>query len=153
MDEIDSKICEMIQVDGRLSSAELAREVGLSLSAANERLRRLEARGVISAWRAVLNAEAVGLPLLAFMLIDMTFEGEEEAKRELAAAKEVQELHHISGAHSYLMKLRVRSTQHLQQFLSEKVKPLKAVTRSETIFVLESVKETTALILPEPKVR
>ena len=92
-----------------------------------------------------LNPEAAGASLCAFILIDMAFEGEDLAKYALQAHPEVQELHHISGAHSYMAKIRVADTAAMQAFLQEVVKPLKAVLRTESMIVLDTAKETTAV--------
>ncbi|SEQ47766.1 Lrp/AsnC family transcriptional regulator [Thalassovita taeanensis] len=147
MDETDRKICDLLQEDGRASSTEIALAVGLSVSAANERVRRLASTGVITGWRATLNPATFGIGLCGFVLIDMRFEGEAEAVAALSAQPEVQELHHISGPHSYLMKLRVRDTAALQTFLTQVVKPLPAVLRTESIITLDTAKETAALPL------
>ncbi len=154
MDGIDQKICGIIQRDGRKSSADIAEAVGVSVSTANERVRRLAATGVIAAWRGVLDPAHVGMGLCGFILIDMGFEGEEEAKAILSNQPEIQELHHISGAHSYLAKVRVADTAAMQAFLQNVIKPIVAVLRTETIFVLETVKETTEMaIAPTTKTR
>ncbi|NOX83762.1 MAG: Lrp/AsnC family transcriptional regulator [Alphaproteobacteria bacterium] len=152
MDDIDRKICGIIQRDGRKSSAEIAEAVGLSVSTANERVRRLAASGTIAAWRGVLDPAHMGMGLCGFILIDMAFEGEEAAKALLREQPEIQELHHISGAHSYLAKVRLADTAAMQAFLQNVVKPIAAVLRTETVFVLETVKETTEMaIAPAPK--
>lgn len=143
MDEIDRMICDTVQRDGKLSSAGLARAVGLPVSTANDRLRRLEAQGVIAAWRAVLDPMRVGAGLCAFVLVDMAHDGEADAVAALRARAEVMELHHVSGAHSYLLKLRVRAMPDVQRFLADVLKPLAAVQRTETIFALETLKETS----------
>ena len=144
MDDIDRKIAEILQEDSRTSAALLAKATGISVSTANERVRRMVANGSISAFRAVLSSEATGAMLCAFILIDMAFEGEDLAKYALQARPEVQELHHISGAHSYMAKIRVADTAAMQAFLQDVVKPLKAVLRTESMIVLETAKETTA---------
>ena len=147
MDDIDRQLCEMIQADGKSSTAALAEAVGLPLSTAADRLRRLQASGVVRGWHAALDPGLVGAPLCAFVLVDMAHAGEAEAGAALAARPEVQELHHISGAHSYLLKLRLADMAAAQRFLAEVLKPLPAVTRTETIFALETLKETMALPL------
>jgi Lrp/AsnC family leucine-responsive transcriptional regulator len=147
MDDIDRKICRLVQQDGKVSTATLAEAVGLPLSTAADRLRRLAAAGVIRGWEARLDAARVGVPLCAFVLVDMDYEGEADAAAALAARPEVLELHHVSGAHSYLMKLRLIDMAAAQRFLAEVVKPLAAVNRTETIFALDTVKETLALPL------
>lgn len=149
MDQIDRKICGILQSSGRTSSADLAEATGLSLSAANERVRRLASNGTITGWQARLDPDAFGLGLCAFMLIDMTFDGEADTVAALTAQPEVQELHHISGPHSYLMKLRVADTKALQTFLSQVVKPLPGIVRTETIITLDTAKETAAIAIPQ----
>jgi Lrp/AsnC family leucine-responsive transcriptional regulator len=149
MDTVDRKICNFLQRDARMSSTDIAAAIGVSVSSANERVKRLTTNGVIVASRAILDARHVGAGACAFMIVDMSYDGEEEAKVALAACPEVQEMHHVSGQHSYFLKVRVADTQALQKFLQEHVKPLRAINRTETIFVLETVKETTELLIPE----
>ncbi|NDR56543.1 Lrp/AsnC family transcriptional regulator [Aliiruegeria sabulilitoris] len=145
MDDIDRKICGLLQGNARASSAELAEAVGLSVSSAHERVRRLVSQGVVIGWQARLEPDAVGAGLCALVFIDMDYEGEPEACAALVARPEVMELHHVSGAHSYLMKIRVRDSRSLQAFLQEVLKPLPAVRRTETLLSLEALKETTAM--------
>lgn len=145
MDTIDRKICEIVQCNGRASSAEIAEAVGVSVSTANERVRKLVSNGAITAWRAVLDPSRVNAAFCCFMLIDMNYDGEDAAVAVLGARPEVMELHHISGKHSYLAKIRVADTAALQAFLHQVVKPLAGVERTETVISLQTVKETTEL--------
>ncbi len=145
MDELDRKICALVQDDAKRATAAIAEAVGLPLSTTADRLKRLQASGAIRGWHAALDPAALGAGLCAFVLIDMRFDGEAAATEALAARPEVQELHHISGPHSYLMKLRLADMPALQAFLTDVVKPLAAVTRTETILALDTVKETAAI--------
>ncbi|WP_299353623.1 Lrp/AsnC family transcriptional regulator [uncultured Shimia sp.] len=145
MDKIDKKITDTLQRSGRSSSAELAQIVGVSVSTANERVRRMAATGEIRGWHAHLDPTAVGAGLCCFVLVDMAYDGEAEACAALCAHDEVMELHHISGAHSYIMKLRTRDTAALQAFLATHVKSLPAVQRTETLISLEAVKESPVI--------
>ncbi|MDX1780696.1 MAG: Lrp/AsnC family transcriptional regulator [Thalassovita sp.] len=147
LDETDHKICKLLQKNARASSTEIAQAVSLSVSAANERIRRLASSGMIRGWHAVLSPDVFGAGFCAFVLIDVDFEGEAEAIATLSARDEVQELHHISGPHSYLMKLRLADTKALQAFLTNVVKPLPAVSRTETLIALDTAKETPAIPL------
>ncbi|MEO3417189.1 Lrp/AsnC family transcriptional regulator [Roseovarius sp. CAU 1744] len=142
MDEFDRKICEIVQRDGRASSAAIAKAVGVPTSTANDRLRRLSSTGAIQGWHARLDAERVGAGLACFVLIDMGYEGEESAVTTICARPEVMEVHHISGAHSYLAKIRVRDMAVLETLLAEVIKPLPAVQSTETIFAIRTLKET-----------
>lgn len=149
MDKIDRIICEIIQRDGRASNATIAEAAKVPTSTANDRLRRLASTGTIKSWHAVLDAERAGAGLACFVLIDMRYDGEEEAVAALCARDEVQELHHISGAHSYLAKLRVRDMPAVQRFLDEVVKPLAAIHHTETVFGLKTYKETSIVIVAD----
>lgn len=148
MDEIDRKICAIVQDDAKRSTAAIAEAVDLPLSTAADRLKRLAAARTIRGWHAALDPAALDAGLCAFVFVDMDYAGEAEAVAALAARPQVQELHHISGAHSYLMKLRLADMPALQAFLAEQVKPLAAVTRTETILALDTVKETAAVAVP-----
>ncbi len=147
MDAIDRKIAGILQKDSQSSSAVLAEVVGVSTSTANERVRKLSRQGLIRDWRAVLDTDAFGAKLCAFVFVDMRYEWEDEAVAALRAAPEVQEIHHVAGAHSYLLKIRVADTAALQRVLRERVKPLPAVERTESILVLETVKETSEILI------
>lgn len=149
MDDIDRKICDLTQSDGKLSTVAIAEAVGLPLSTAADRLKRLVGAGVIRGWHAELDPASVGASLCAFLLVDIAYAGEAAATSLLAARPEVLELHHISGPHSYLVKLRVADMAAVQRFLAEVVKPLAAVSRTETVFALDTLKETQALPLME----
>lgn len=147
MDAIDRKIANIVQINGRASSAEIAEVVGVSVSTANERVRRLASSGIIKGWHAKLSPSRVDANLCALILIDVNYDGEKETTAQLASFEEIQEIHHISGAHSYMVKIRVSDTNALQKFLNEKVKPLKAISRTESFIVLDTVKETSEVLI------
>jgi Lrp/AsnC family transcriptional regulator, leucine-responsive regulatory protein len=149
MDDIDRKIAKIIQSDGQSSSAKIAAAVGVSVSTANERVRRLTSSGIVKAWRAVLEPQKVDANLCALILVDVGYEGEDETMKKLAGYPQIQEIHHISGAHSYLLKIRIADTTALQDFLHNSVKPLAAITATESMIVLETLKETTELVIGE----
>lgn len=149
MDTIDGKIAGLLQADSRLSSAEVGNRVGVSTSTANERIRRLGAGGVIRAWRAVLDPDRIGAGLCAMLFVDVSYAGEDAFRQAIAGMPEVQEAHHVSGPHSYLLKLRLADTKALQRFMQDKLKPLDGVGGTETLVVLDTVKETTELAFPE----
>ncbi|MDR3514753.1 MAG: Lrp/AsnC family transcriptional regulator [Azospirillaceae bacterium] len=146
MDELDLQILRLLQSDNRRAAAELAEIVGLSVSATSDRVRRLNATGVIAANRAVVDARQVGATLCAFIFVDLEPRADERAlAAALRAVPEVLEAHHITGPHAWLLKLRVRDTAALQHLLVDQLKPLPGVLRTETIIVLDTAKETTEL--------
>ncbi len=151
VDEIDLRILRALQENARQSTAEIARRIDLAASAVHERIRKLEARGVIRGYSVDVDPEAVDLELVAFVFIRSSDRvGELGTAEELAKVPEVLEVHHVAGEDCYLVKVRARSTKDLGRLLREKLGTVVAVTSSRTTIVLETVKETAALPLPKP---
>jgi Lrp/AsnC family leucine-responsive transcriptional regulator len=118
----------------------------LSASAVNDRLKRLRAEGVIRRMTSDIDPAALGLSLLAFVLVAVNEPlGEGRFREAMKAAPEVLECHHLTGEFPYLLKLRLRDTTHLEQFLMDRLKPLAGVVRTHTLIALSTVKETHIL--------
>jgi Lrp/AsnC family leucine-responsive transcriptional regulator len=146
MDKTDRRIAGMLQRDARCSNAELAAATGLSISAVNERARRMVAAGVVKANRAILDPEAFGCSLCAFVFVDLGAGGDEtEFCSRIAALPAVQECHHVTGEHSYLLKVRVGGTAELQRLLADDIKSIPRVARTVSFISLDQVKETTEI--------
>ncbi len=146
MDHIDLKLLAHLQRNAKLSYAELGRRVGLGVSTVNERLKKLQARGIIREYVAVVNPKALGLDICAFVQVLMAEPDLESAfVEQIHQLPEVQECHCITGEFSYLLKVRVRDTAHLEAFLREKIKSLAGVARTQTMIALSTSKETLAL--------
>lgn len=149
MDTHDLQILQLIQSDNRRSAAEIGQEVGLSVSAVSDRLRRLNASGAILGNRAAIDPARVGVTVCAFIFVDLEPRADESVFADaLRRAPQVQEAHHVTGPHSWLVKVRVRDTAALQHFLATQLKTLPGVLRSETIIALDTAKETSELALP-----
>lgn len=148
---MDRKMLCMLQADNRLSNAEIGQAVGLSVSAANERVRRLNSSGVIRGNHAVLDPDRVDLSLCAFVFVDLAPHPDEAGFRvEICGRPEVQEVHQVAGIHCYLLKVRTSGMRTLQGFLTERIKSQPDVLRTETVIVLETIKETSELAIAEP---
>lgn len=146
MDTHDLQILQLIQSDNRRSAADIGQEIGLSISAVSDRLRRLNASGAVAANRAVIDPARVGITVCAFIFVDLEPRADEALfAAALRSFPEVQEAHHITGPHSWLVKVRVRDTAALQRLLSTRLKPVQGVLRTETIIVLDTAKETSEL--------
>jgi Lrp/AsnC family transcriptional regulator, leucine-responsive regulatory protein len=145
MDATDRIILDRLQADGAQTYAEIGAAAGLSPSAVNDRLKRLRADGVIRRMTADVDPAALGLSLLAFVLVAVNQPGEGRFREAVKAAPEVLECHHVTGEFSYLLKLRLRDTAHLEQFLMDRLKPLAGGDRTHTLIALSTVKETHIL--------
>jgi Lrp/AsnC family leucine-responsive transcriptional regulator len=146
MDEIDRNLILALQQDSAAGLAELSKAAGLSVSATAERVKRLEERGVIRGWRIELDPVAAGCPLLAFVFVAMR-PGRDDAAFLKAAKKQeaVLECHTVTGPWCYLLKLRLPDIAALETFVSEEIRGLPGVERTETILALASPKETAIL--------
>ncbi len=150
IDDKDLMILEILQANGRASNVDLARSVELTPSATLERVRKLEERGLIKGYAALLNAEALHLDLLAYIFVRVDDRGvggdtEEEAARGLAALPSVLELHHLAGEDCFLVKVRARDTNDLYRILRDDFGRFSAIRSTRTTIVLKTVKETSRL--------
>ena len=120
MEEINRKIIALLAADGRMSFTELARRTGLSVSAAQQRVRRLEQRGVIRGYSAVISPEEIGLPLTAFVSIT-PFDpaAPDDAPERLRHLTAIEACHSVAGNESYILKVRVPSPAGLEELLQE----------------------------------
>ena len=149
MDNIDTVLLDRLQSHGRESWARLGALTGLTGPAVAERVRRLEDDGVIRGFTAVVNPDAVGVAVTAF--VSLTLEGAEHRADFIArvlALPEVQECHHVTGDHDYLLKVRCRSTLDLDRLLSRDLKGVPGVTRTRTTIALSTAKESLAVSVP-----
>jgi Lrp/AsnC family leucine-responsive transcriptional regulator len=149
MDAIDLLILNRLQANAREAQVDIARSVGLAPSAVLERVRKLEARGLIKGYVAQLDPRALGFGMLAFVAVRTDETGsEDQIAAALADLPEVLEVHHVAGDDCYLVKVRARDTEHLGQMLRTRFGRIPGVKSTRTTIVLETVKETPRLPIP-----
>ncbi len=146
LDGQDRYLLALVQENSRLSYAELGEHVGLSASAVHDRLRKLQAQGVVRGFGARLDPEALGLGLCAFIQV-LLERPEHDAPFVAAMAElpEVQECHHVTGDYAYLLKVRTHSTRSLERLIADSIKSLPGVVRTLTLVALSTPKENAAL--------
>jgi Lrp/AsnC family leucine-responsive transcriptional regulator len=146
LDDINRKILNILQQDARTSNAEIARQLGMAPSAILERIRKLETAAIIQGYEARINPRALGLGLVAFIMVRTSDRlAEKITGEQLAAIPEVQEIHHVAGDDCYLVKIRTADTESLGQLLREQFGRLEAISSTRTTIVLHTVKETSQL--------
>jgi Lrp/AsnC family leucine-responsive transcriptional regulator len=144
IDDRDRQILHHVQRDASLAQAEIARRVGLSTAAVHERLKKLEASGVIRRWTAIVDGTSVGAGITAFVEVFLDHpEHESSLLARVVRLDEVLECHHVTGDFSLLMKVRVRDMEALRQLLLQQIGALEGVSRTRTVMVLSTVKEET----------
>jgi Lrp/AsnC family transcriptional regulator, leucine-responsive regulatory protein len=145
-ESLESKVLGKLMRDGRVCWSDLAQLVGLSAPAVADRVRRLEQRGVIKGYAALVDPAAVGYPLTAFVSVVLSRPRDRIAFLErVRATPEIAECHHVTGDDDYLLKVRCRSPQHLDDLLSNSIKGSLEVVRTKTTIVLSTAKESVVL--------
>lgn len=144
MDDLDSRIVDLLQRDGRATQLEISRTVGLSQPAVAERIRKLEERGVITGYTARVDPASLGKDITAFIGVSIEhpkyFEG---FAKKVLALPEILEAHRVAGQDSYVLKVRTDNTKTLDTLLVETLRTINGVTRTHTTIVLSSIKEET----------
>ncbi len=119
MEDTDREIVRLLSRDGRMSYTDLAKAAGLSTSAVHQRVRRLEQRGVLQGYRAVVAGEAVDLPLMAFVSVTpLDPAAPDDAPDRLAGLPEIEACHSVAGEESYILKVRVATPSALEDLLA-----------------------------------
>jgi Lrp/AsnC family leucine-responsive transcriptional regulator len=141
IDYTDLNILNIIQNNGRISNAELARTLNMAPSGILERVKKLEKKGIIIGYEVRLNHKALGVSLATFIQIKtMDAVGSTVIGHKLAEIEEIQEVHWIAGDFNYLIKAKINSTDTLTALL-RKIGAIKGVTDSRTTLVLDTLKE------------
>jgi Lrp/AsnC family leucine-responsive transcriptional regulator len=152
LDKIDRKILRILQQEGRISFTELGERVGLSTTPCTERVRRLERESVITGYHARLDPNAVKASLLVFVEISLAYKSGdifEEFRRAALKLPNVLECHLVSGDFDYLIKARINEMASYRKLLGSTLLTLPHVRESKSYIVMEEVKETLNLPVPD----
>ncbi len=146
LDPVDLKILALLERDARLSNQAIGEAVGLTSSSVFERVKKLEKKGVIRGYTAVIDPAAVGRPITAFIRLMV---GAQRGARSVAETcrdePEVMECHHVAGEDCYILKVRTDSPQGLERLL-ERLRSDSEVQRSVTAIVFSTAKESAAVV-------
>lgn len=144
LDALDYKIIKLLSTQGRMTWSELANILRLSPPSTAERVKRLEEKEVIKGYSIKLNYSALGYMVTAFVAATLSHpKFIAEFLEKVDEIDEIEECHHIAGEDDYLLKVRCKTTQHLDEFLNNKLKMIKGVARTRTTIVLSTNKERT----------
>ena len=139
----DMKAIKFLSENGRATWAELGQLLGLSAPSAADRVHKLEQRGVIRGYAALVNPGAVGSPLTAYISVSLASHGKRAAfLRAIDKMEQVAECHHVAGDDDYLLKVRCRGTEDLDHLLAKELKDRLGVARTRTTIVLSTAKES-----------
>ena len=142
-DKKDIQILDILQADGRSTASDIAKEVDLSIPAVGERIKKLTEKGLIKQFSAILDHKQIGLDLTAFVfIISEHSDHYNEFVEKTKETKAIVECHSITGGGSHILKVRVKNSQSLEDFLYE-IQNWPGVSRTQSNVVLSTYKETT----------
>ena len=136
----DRSIIEILQGEGRMTYAEIGSRVGVSATAAHERIKKLEARGVITGYQAAIDPALVGAGVTAFIFVSQQAGPRGTMEELFEDMPWVQECHHVAGEETLLLKVRAESMPALEHLVWE-IRALESVERTRTVVVLATVFE------------
>jgi Lrp/AsnC family leucine-responsive transcriptional regulator len=150
IDGIDRQILALLQGNARMTQTEVAKAVGLAPSAVLERMRKLESRGIIQGYVALVDPHVVDQKMLAFVAVrtNVVGDAERDVAAQLAAIPEVLEVHYVAGEDCLLLKMRARDAEHVGLLLRNQVSAVPGVSSTRTTIVLGSMKESPRLPIP-----
>ena len=156
LDALDVRILNILQENARITTLELAEQVGLSPTPCARRVKRLEDDGLIQRYVTLLDEKKAGLDLSVFISVrlrNQTGETIDKFERSVRSMPEITECYLVSGVHDYLLHLRVADVDALRDFLRERLVTIEGIAEAQSSIVLDKVKYTTALTLAESPVR
>lgn len=150
IDEVDQRILQALTRDGRISNSQLAQEVGLSASPCWQRVRKLEQKGIITGYRAILDQTKLGAAEIVLIEVILDRHDDETLAifgRKMQKMSEVLEVHLTTGEYDYLIKVAVNGTREYEEFLRTKLYRVPGIRHSRSSFVLRSLKNVQANLL------
>ena len=144
LDSYDEAILDQLSVNGRITITDLAHMIGLSKTPCQIRVKRLEAEGYITGYRAILNPIKLGLDHVAFVEVKLNSTNERALKAfnaKVMQINEIEQCHMIAGGFDYLLKVRTQSIAEYRHVMGERISSLPHVASTSTFVAMEAVKE------------
>jgi Lrp/AsnC family transcriptional regulator, leucine-responsive regulatory protein len=143
LDEIDFRMLEILQTEGRIPVLELADRVGLSPTPCSRRLRRLESEGIIAKYYAAVDPKAVGLDVMAFVSVRIRHSAERAAQFTAAIQKmpDVRGCYRLTGNYDYLLRVHTIDMQSFSRWLQDRLHVIPSVLHTHTSIIMESIKD------------
>ncbi len=150
LDELDKRILKHLQQDSKKTNKEISNDLGLSVTAVYERIRKLEREGVISKYIAVLDPEKIDKGFMVLCQIKLLQHKKDFLNRfekEITSLPEVIECLHVSGDFDYILKVLVKDMDAYRDFLVTKLTNLDHIASTKSIFTINKVKQSTIISL------
>ena len=154
LDKKDIQILRIIQRNSKITTREMARQLNIPVTTVFTRIKKLEQKGIIKEYRAILNEKKLGKGTTAFILASFSYRtqnkellSQRELAREIAKFPEVQEVHIITGDWDLLIKVKAENVEAIGKFVIDKLRLVKGIEKTLTCVVFETEKETTEIPL------
>jgi Lrp/AsnC family transcriptional regulator, leucine-responsive regulatory protein len=150
LDDVDWQLLGLLQKDGRMTNADLAKSVGLSPPSVLQRVRTLEKAGLVRGYTALLDPERLGFRITAWVQISLALHQEqpiERFRKSIQDIPEIMESYQVSGDFDFLLKVIVRDMRSYEVFVREKLSKVKGIQQIKTSFVFGTNKYTTQIAL------
>ena len=154
LDKKDIQILRIIQRNSKITTREIARQLNIPVTTVFTRIKKLEQKGIIKEYRAILNEKRLGKGTTAFILASFSYRtqnkellSQRELAREIAKFPEVQEVHIITGDWDLLIKVKAENVEAIGKFVIDKLRLVKGIEKTLTCVVFETEKETTEIPL------
>ena len=147
-DVIDLKLMQLLQEDSKQTNKELSNKLNLSVTAVYERVKKLENKGVIKKYVALINKNKVDKSFVAFCHVKLMQHSQDyvvKFEKEVTSLNEVLECYHISGDYDYLLKVLVKDMEAFREFMVNRLTKINHIGSTHSMFVINEVKHTTAL--------
>ncbi|MCG8619600.1 MAG: Lrp/AsnC family transcriptional regulator [Desulfobacterales bacterium] len=150
MDKTDLEILKILQKKARIPNVEVARTIGMAPSAILERIKKLEARGIIQGYEVRLNPEMFHCDMTAFIHVQVSAPDRiRETGKQLSAIEQIQEVHYLAGEDTLMVKVKSADNKELAAIIQEKIAPLDDVVNTRTTIALSTFKESAKIRLPD----
>ncbi|MFD1064285.1 Lrp/AsnC family transcriptional regulator [Winogradskyella litorisediminis] len=150
LDETDKRLLKLLQTDCKQTTKALSHNLGLSVTAVYERVKKLENQGVINSYVALLDKHKIDKDFVAFCHVKLTQHTQEyvvQFEREVAKLAEVLECYHISGDYDYLLKVLVEDMEAFRDFMVKKLTTISHIGSTHSMFMINEVKHTTQIVI------
>ncbi len=148
IDRTDKKILELLQKNAKITNAKLSKEIGLSPAPTLERVRKLEARGIISGYHAKLNMSKIGLGVSTFVMVSLKGHNKKNLKSFLDKIKDVEniiECHHITGSGDFILRIVAEDIESYQELMLDKVSEIEVTDSLQSMVILSTFKDNKVI--------
>ncbi|WP_298476076.1 Lrp/AsnC family transcriptional regulator [uncultured Maribacter sp.] len=146
IDETDLRILQILQKDAKKTTKEIAEELNLTASPIYERIRKLEKKGIIKKYVALLDKSKLEIPVTAICLVSQRYHNEgfiEKFEKQIKGLKEVQECYHMAGKVDFFLKINIKSLPAYHEFVRTKLSKIDNIGVLESYFILKEITNTT----------